>query len=279
VTCENVSPRLTPVLALSANLADQPRTRLRLLSRARRCERSTRTAPGRCWTRGSAWRREDAPAHPVPSGGAARTARALPLRPRPRTITREVFPRPVPRTRRRGVDAHTAACGDASFAGPVPAPCKRSVMRVLRGRPTLIDTGRVCHHTAVASRRPRRGTVKLDRDDGPPHGTVARYHRGCRCADCRTAKAADDREWREANPGYLRAWRKANAPRPGDDDPRHGTCNGSGTDAGARIVVPSPPSTNGSSERADATPPGDKLNLGASSWRSRGPSARETMRQ
>ena len=71
-----------------------------------------------------------------------------------------------------------------------------------------------------------REAVNPERREGPSHGTVGRYHRGCRCADCRGAKAAYDRAWRKANPEYFREWRKANAPLPGDDDPRHGTRNG-----------------------------------------------------
>lgn len=49
------------------------------------------------------------------------------------------------------------------------------------------------------------------------HGTITKYQYGCRCLDCKAAKATWHREWRQRVRGRI---------QPGDGDPRHGSIHG-----------------------------------------------------
>jgi hypothetical protein len=66
---------------------------------------------------------------------------------------------------------------------------------------------------------------QLSANPGPPHGHRSTYvNHGCRCEPCRQAQRdyyaarrveaiAKVREWQDAHPGYLRAWKDAHLPR------------------------------------------------------------------
>lgn len=58
---------------------------------------------------------------------------------------------------------------------------------------------REAHPTPPAPPRSRAG-IKIGRRNPDEHGTSSAYHYGCRCAACKKAVTAENKQWRLANP-------------------------------------------------------------------------------